>query len=275
MTSPPVISVTLQELSQSPHPSSSSSPYSVNFTRVEMISTTGKSRNSLLRDRPRSFPWVRQVKHTGGYALVGLMWSAILVQASHAQVTSNDVSRLNPTEVREVIQVTSEQHVRETLAFAAVHHLKVSMAGKKHSQGGHTSINGGIVLDMTAFSHILHLDQDTKVITVESGVTWGQIQDYVNPYGLAVEVQQSSNIFTVGGSLAHGRDPRFGPVIETVKSLRVMNAAAEIPNVSRLENSELFSLVIGGYGLFGVVLTADIQLTEDDVYKKSCKTLDY
>jgi hypothetical protein len=42
-----------------------------------------------------------------------------------------------------------------------------------------------------------------------------------------------------------------------------------------LENSELFSLVIGGYGLFGVVLSADIQLAEDDVYKKSCKTLDY
>ena len=126
-----------------------------------------------------------------------------------------------------------------------------------------------------AFNHISHLDQNTKVIT---SVTWGQIQDYVNPYGLAVEVQQSSNIFTVGGSLgvnAHGRDPRFGPVIETVKSLRVMNGAGEILNVSRLENSELFSLVIGGYGLFGVVLSADIQLTEDDVYKKSCKTLDY
>jgi FAD/FMN-containing dehydrogenase len=97
----------------------------------------------------------------------------------------------------------------------------VSIAGKKHSQGGQTSITGGIVLDMTAFNHILHLDQNTKVITVESGVTWGQIQDYVNPYGLAVEVQQSSNIFTVGGSLgvnAHGRDPRFGPVIETVRA---------------------------------------------------------
>ena len=131
---------------------------------------------------------------------------------------------------------------------------------------------------MTAFNHILHLDRNTKVISVESGVTWGQIQDYVNPYGLAVEVQQSSNIFTVGGSLgvnAHGRDPRFGPVIETVQSLRIMNGAGKILNVSRLENSELFSLVIGGYGLFGVVLSADIQLGEDDVYKKSCKTLDY
>jgi len=185
VTSPPIILVTPQELSQSLNPSSSSSAYWVNFAKVEMVPTIGKSRKSLLLDRCQSSTSLRRVTYTGKYALLALMWSAILVQASHAQVTSNDVSRLNPTEVREIIQVTSEQQVREALAFAAAHHLKVSIAGKKHSQGGHTSITGGIVLDMTAFNHILHLDQNTKVITVESGVTWGQIQDYLNPWGLA------------------------------------------------------------------------------------------
>ena len=58
------------------------------------------------------------------YALLGLMWFAILVQASHALVTSNDASRLNPTGVREVIQVISEQQAREALAFAAAHHFE-------------------------------------------------------------------------------------------------------------------------------------------------------
>ena len=118
----------------------------------------------------------------------------------------------------------------------------MSIAGKRHSQGGQTSIKGGVVLDMTAFNKILKLDRETKVITVESGVTWGQIQDYVNPFGLAVEVQQSSNIFTVGGSLgvnAHGRDPRFGPVIQTVKSNRLMNWAGVVLTLSRPQNPDL------------------------------------
>ena len=69
------------------------------------------------------------------------------------------------------------------------------------------------------------------------------------PVWLALEVQQSSNIFTVGGSLgvnARGRDPRFGWVIETVKSFRIMNGAGEVLNVSRLENSELFDGVVNG-----------------------------
>lgn len=195
-------------------------------------------------------PWsVAHVRRAFLYVVPVLLFCNICGRASLAQISSNDVSRLNPTEVRDVIQVTSTKQVHDAVAFAAANHLRVSIAGKKHSQGGHTSIKGGIVLDMTTFNHILHLDRDTKVITVESGVTWRQIQDYVNPYGLAVEVQQSSNIFTVGGSLgvnAHGRDPRFGPVIQTVNSMRVMNPAGEIQTVSRSENSELFSLIIGG-----------------------------
>ena len=47
-----------------------------------------------------------------------------------------------------------------------------------------------------------------------------------------------------------------------------MNGAGRIPNVSRRENSELFSLVIGGYGLIGVGLSADIQPAKDDVLQE-------
>lgn len=52
------------------------------------------------------------------------------------------------------------------------------------------------------------------MIRVQSGATWAQIQDYINPYGLSIRVMQSSNIFTIGGSLSsnvHGRDLRHGP----------------------------------------------------------------
>jgi hypothetical protein len=52
MTSPPVILVTPQELSQSLNPSLSSSAYWVNFTKVEMIPTIGKSQKSFTRSIP-------------------------------------------------------------------------------------------------------------------------------------------------------------------------------------------------------------------------------
>jgi FAD/FMN-containing dehydrogenase len=113
---------------------------------------------------------------------------------------------------------------------------------------------------------------------VQSGATWEEIQNYANPYGLAVEVQQASNIFTLGGSMsvnAHGRDPRYGPIIQSIRGFRLMKADGSVVQVSRTENPELFSLAIGGYGLFGVILDVDLELTDDDVYQKEHVAMNY
>ena len=190
----------------------------------------------------------------------------------------NDVSRLNPVKVREVYEVHDIEEIRSVLARAQREHLKVSIAGKRHSQGQQTAYQGGLVIDMTHFSKVLHLDRHTNTITVQSGATWKEIQDYANPYGLAVQVQQASNIFTLGGSLsvnAHGRDPRYGTIIHTVRGFRLMRADGSIVQVSRTENPELFSLAIGGYGLFGVILDVDLDLTTNDVYEKQHVSMDY
>ena len=202
----------------------------------------------------------------------------LLASVCYGQVVANDVSGLNPIEVQSVIPIRTTEQIKNALNFANSRHWKVSIAGKRHSQGGQTAVYNGIVLDITNYNRILKLDLQKKVITVESGVTWKQIQDYVNPYALAVAVQQSSNIFTVGGSLgvnAHGRDPRFGPVITTVLGFRLIKADGTVVNVSRTENPDLFSLVIGGYGLFGVILDVDLQLVDDAVYEKRCARMTY
>ncbi len=215
-----------------------------------------------------------------------LLWLVVFsIRTASGQVTEsarthvvNDVSRLNPVEVRGVYEVHDIEEIRSVLARAQKEHLKVSIAGKRHSQGQQTAYRGGLVIDMTHFDKVLHLDRLTRTITVESGATWKEIQDYANPYGLAVEVQQASNIFTLGGSLsvnAHGRDPRYGTIIHTVRAFRLMRADGSIVQVSRTENPELFSLVIGGYGLFGVILDVDLELTTNDVYEKQHVSMDY
>ena len=199
-------------------------------------------------------------------------------QSVGGSVTVNDVSRLNPVQVRQVYEIHDAEQIRAALAQAAKDHLKISIAGRRHSQGGQTAYPNGIVLDMMGFNKILGLDEQKKVITVQAGVTWEQIQNYANSHGLAVKVQQASNIFTVGGSLSvncHGRDPKYGPIIQTVRSFRLMKADGAIVNVSRNENAELFPLAIGGYGLFGVILDVDLELTDDDVYEKRLQEMSY
>lgn len=188
----------------------------------------------------------------------------------------DDFSQLNKTQVADIGYPDSVDTIRDILIRAQREGKKISIAGQRHSQGGHAFYPDSLVIDITHFNKILHLNLDEKVITVQTGVTWNQIQEHINPYNLAIKVMQTANIFTVGGSLsvnAHGRDPHHGPLIETVRGIRIMLASGQVVHASRTENYELFKLAIGGYGLFGIIIEADIELTENVVYKKKAHVI--
>lgn len=208
------------------------------------------------------------------FILFFLLFSAGKVSA---QTTIDDVSRLNETTVSEIRKPVSEQDIQKAVQDARATNKKISIAGRRHSQGGHIMADDAIVLDMTSFNKIMGLNPEKTVLKVQSGATWAQIQDYLNAEGLAVKVQQSSNIFTVGGSLsanAHGRDPRFGAIIDTVRSFRLVTADGKIVTASRTENAELFSLVIGGYGLFGIITDVGLYVTRNSILKRTTVAMD-
>jgi decaprenylphospho-beta-D-ribofuranose 2-oxidase len=193
-------------------------------------------------------------------------------------LTVTDVSRLHHEKVNRVIAVHTIEDLKSAVAEARAKKLKISISGSKHSQGGQTYYPNGIVLDMSSFNKIIDLDVKNKILRVQSGAKWKDVQEYINPYGLAVKVMQSSYIFTIGGTLsanAHGRDLDQSSVVETVRSFHLLNAKGEILNVSRNENSELFRLVIGGYGLFGIILDVELELTENEIYEQRSVVMDY
>jgi FAD/FMN-containing dehydrogenase len=64
-------------------------------------------------------------------------------------------------------------------------------------------------------------------------------------------------------------------VVEVVEGFRLMLADGSVVSASRDENPELFSLVIGGYGLYGVILDATLRVTRDELYEQSAVSMDY
>jgi FAD/FMN-containing dehydrogenase len=89
---------------------------------------------------------------------------------------------------------------------------------------------------------------------------------------------QSTDIFTVGGSIsvnAHGMDHRAGAVMGSLKSLRIMTADGRIVTASRDENADLFAHAVGGYGLFGVILAAELEVVPNDVYRSERAVIGY
>ncbi|MCD1259508.1 FAD-binding oxidoreductase [Paenibacillus athensensis] len=181
-----------------------------------------------------------------------------------------DYSRLHPVKVERIEHGHEEEQLVELVKEARDRKLTISIAGQRHSQGGHTYYKDGLVVDMTPFNRILAVDPQRKTVRVQAGATWKDVQDAVNPYGLAVKTMQSQNIFTVGGSIsinAHGRDIRNGSLIKSVESFRLLTADGHILPVSRTENADLFPLALGGYGLFGIILDVTLSLTDDELYR--------
>lgn len=57
--------------------------------------------------------------------------------------------------------------------------------------------------------------------------------------------------------------------------MRVMLPSGEIMRLSRNENIGLYYLVVGGYGLFGVILDAELDLAPNDLYESRREILSY
>ena len=190
--------------------------------------------------------------------------------------TVNDASCLSRTAIYGVVAVREIDDVRAALQFARDNGLKVATAGVRHSMGGQAFARNALVLDMTRLNR-MSLDTRSRTLTVQSGATWHDIQKFLHPR-FAVRAMQSTDIFTVGGSIsvnAHGMDHQAGSVGRTIRSMRVMLPDGTVQNVSPTENTRLFHLVVGGYGLFGVILEADLEVTDNPVYRSERRVIDY
>jgi FAD/FMN-containing dehydrogenase len=187
----------------------------------------------------------------------------------------NDASGLNPTPVRGISFAAAS--TEETVGrigpllrqIASGDEPALVVSGARHSMGGQSLLSGGWVLDtlpMTAVS----VDAAAQTMRVGAGVTWRTIIPVLNAAGYAPNVMQSNNDFTVGGSLSvncHGWHTNSPPIASTVRSLRLLTASGKITTCGPNENSELFGLVLGGYGLYGIILDADLAIVPNVVYE--------
>ncbi len=183
----------------------------------------------------------------------------------------DDVSRMNKTKVSGVWDVpgdglAAEEQLRELLRRARTAGLRVSIAGARHSMGGHTIYPGGIMINMLPFNR-MKLDEERNILHVQAGARWSEIIPYLDKRGRSIEVMQSDNSFTVGGSVSvncHGWQYGRPPIASTVESFRLMKADGTIVLCSRAENRQLFSLALGGYGLFGIILDVDLRVLPNE-----------
>lgn len=180
----------------------------------------------------------------------------------------NEVTGLHPVVVGKVVKPTS---VGEIVRAVKATPGPISIGGARHSQGGQIAANDSLHLDLRGFDRILSIDVRRKLITVQSGVTWRNIQEQIDKKNLSVSIMQSYANFTVGGSLSvncHGRYVGAGPIISSVKSIRVVLADGRVVKASPHTRPDIFYAAIGGYGGIGVIVEVTLQLTDNTRVKR-------
>lgn len=181
-------------------------------------------------------------------------------------------SRLNATAVRRVFRPESFIQPSEIVKAAAARCYRFSVAGGRHAMGGQQFLQNGLLVDMTALNRVLEFDSHQGTVRCEAGATWPQLleqleklQSQPGKFWTFAQKQTGADSLTLGGAVAaniHGRGLTFRPFVQDVISVDLVTADGELIRCSRSEHVELFRLVVGGYGLFGVVYAATLRLVE-------------
>jgi FAD/FMN-containing dehydrogenase len=202
-----------------------------------------------------------------------------------AGVAVNDVhSHLNPTRVLEVVQPTSIEAVQAIVRTARAGHRSISVCGGRHAMGGQQFGTDTTLIDMNGMTRVLEFDRANGEIEVEAGIQWPELYKYLldeqrgsNSAWAFVQKQTGADNLSIGGALAanvHGRGLNLRPFIGDVVAFTIVGPDGVPRRCSRSENTELFNSAIGGYGVFGPIVTARLRLTRRHKVQRIVEVID-
>lgn len=189
--------------------------------------------------------------------------SVIRAVAQDKSLIVNDVTQLNPIKVSSIITPTTTD---EIIKAVMEHTGPISISGGRYSMGGQTATENALQIDTRKFNKILAFSKTIKQITVQTGITWRSIQEYIDTCNLSIKVMQTYANFTVGGSLgvnAHGRYIGQGPLINSVVQIKIVLANGDLVIASPTINRDIFYGAIGGYGGLGIIVEATLSLADN------------
>ncbi|MCP3972132.1 MAG: FAD-binding oxidoreductase [Rhodobacteraceae bacterium] len=150
---------------------------------------------------------------------------------------------------------------RRSVLGAALAEGLTPAIGNRRSYGDACLNSGGRAVDMSRLDRFLGFDPETGMLTVEAGLSLGEIVAVMAPRGWLPAAMPGTGFATVGGSVAHdvhGKNHHgAGTFGQHVSALTLINGQGE-QRVT--QDSELFRATMGGLGQTGVITSAELKL---------------
>lgn len=161
-----------------------------------------------------------------------------------------------------IVRPTDADDVIAAVNFARDNRLPISVRGGGHNVAGHGTTDGGIVIDLSLMRGI-RVNPGNRTARAEGGVTWGELDEATQRYGLATPggVFSRTGIagLTLGGGFGWLRN-KYGLSCDNLLSAEVVTADGRLIRASKDRNSDLLWGLRGGGGNFGIVTSFEYQL---------------
>jgi FAD/FMN-containing dehydrogenase len=152
--------------------------------------------------------------------------------------------------------------VVKAVDFARAADRQVAVRGGGHNVTGNAVCDGGLVVDLSGMKGV-RIDPARQTARVEPGVTWGELNDDLQTFGLGATGGYVSTTGVAGLTLGGGLGwlmRKHGLACDNLLSADVVTADGRLLHACPTENEDLFWGLCGGGGNFGIVTSFEFRV---------------
>ncbi|HEX2027986.1 MAG TPA: FAD-binding oxidoreductase [Nitriliruptorales bacterium] len=161
-----------------------------------------------------------------------------------------------------VVQPVTAEDVATTVRWVTHHGLAFSVKGGGHNIAGTAIVAGGVTIDTSRLREVT-VDPDRNLVRVGAGCLLKHVDEATQQQGLATVLGFVSETGVAGLTLGGGfgyLTRRFGYTVDNLEKVEIVAADGSITTASRHEQPDLFWVLRGGGGNFGVVTRFTFRL---------------